>query len=219
MGHHNTAFGKFQKFRQDIFDHFGILNHAVMNTCQFFDFKRNRPFRIDKGTIPIHNLTFFDLYRTNFDDTVIDRTEPCRLNIKDNKPTVQALIFRIKNDRFQVVHKIALNPINRLKICSFNTMIRIRKGLDNAMIRNRHRRMSPGHGCFQHLFTVCHTIHITHGRMGMKLYPFDRTVIHSFFSEIRNIFYTYNRIQGDTMVKLIHNRHSFQADKFILFQI
>ena len=76
---------KFQKLRQNLFDHRCIHDHIVIDAGQFFDTKRYRNLRIDKSRKPVCDLPMFHFYCTDLDNPVIHRTESGRFQVKNHK--------------------------------------------------------------------------------------------------------------------------------------
>ena len=85
VSHHDGAFGKVCKTRQNLFNRCRIHDHGIRDTRQFGDFKRNRHFRIYKFGKTLYNFAVFNADRTDFNDAVFCRRKTCCLQIKNNK--------------------------------------------------------------------------------------------------------------------------------------
>ena len=213
VGYQNGAFAEIHKSRQDHRNIRGIFHHSVIDTCQLLDFKRNRSFRIDKFTELLRDDTILHLDGTDFDDTVIHRTESRCLNIKNNKGRIQALPSGIRDNILDIIYQIPFHAVNDLEVLALHAVISIRKSLDNAMIRNGHSLMAPSHSRLQKLLHIRHTIHIAHGSMAVQLHTLNRAVIHAFLCEIRNGLNTGYRTKGNIMFKLVHHGNGLHLDK------
>ena len=213
VSHQNGAFAEIHKSRQDHRNIRGIFHHSVIDARQFLDFKRNGPFRIDKFTELLRDDTILHLDGTDFDDTVIHRTESRCLNIKNYKRRIQALPSGVRDNVFDIIHQIPFHAVNDLKVLALYTVIGIRESLNNAMICNCHGLMSPSHSRLQKLLHIRYAIHIAHGGMAMQLHTLNRAVIHAFLREIRNGLNTGYRTKGNIMLKLVHHGNGLHFDE------
>ena len=213
VSHQNGAFAEIHKSRQDHRNIRGIFHHSVIDARQFLDFKRNGSFRINKFTELLRDDTILHLDGTDFDDTVIHRTESRCLNIKNDKRRIQALPSGVRDNIFDIIHQIPFHAVNDLKVLALYTVIGIRESLNNTMICNGHGLMSPSHSRLQKLLHIRYAIHIAHGGMAMQLHTLNRAVIHAFLREIRNGLNTGYRTKGNIMLKLVHHGNGLHFDE------
>ena len=82
-------------------------------------------------------------------------------------------------------------------------MVCIRKRRDNAVIGDRNRLVPPLSGAGDDILDIRDAVHIAHLCMAVQLHSFDRSQIHPFLAEARNLYDPTHGANGDIMVKTV----------------
>ena len=240
--HHDRTFGKFQEFRQHIFDRLRVHHHAVIDAGQLLDLKWNRHLRIDKDGKTIHDRTLFHTHRTDLDDPVCHRTETGCLDIKYDIWIIQTLPLASGDHAFHIIYQICLHAVNDFKrrIDLFHLILRrlrmiflvlfaviaddivirmvcLREGLYHPVICDCDGWMSPFVGAFYQHTRIGNAIHITHLCMAVQFHTFFRAVVHPAGGKITDFLDARQGTDRDFMVELVDRGHTFQLQKSTFF--
>ena len=168
---------------------FGTRNHVIGNICFSGNDGRNRHRRLDKPLHPVGYRTVFDLYRTEFNDGIIETGKTCGFKVEtDKRAVIEFFIGRIADDCqavFRQVHlasKSDLERMVRILFCKILGRIeRFYKALYIRMVGNADAFMAKSEGIFDHRSRRTDAVHFRHVCMHMKLNAlFFRSVLHRF---------------------------------------
>ena len=217
MCNQRRPINKFQKFRENLFNRRRIHHHLIRNTGKPGNFKRNRHFRIYKGTELIRNLSFFHLYRADFNNLILYRTKTRSLQIKYHISITKLLAFFINCNILQIINQICFYTINNLKgillLQPFNVMVSVCETLYDAMIRNGNCRVSPIMRPLYNLRHIRDAIHITHFGMTVKFYPLLHRFVFPYCRKILNFLNAIHRTYGKLSVISVNRRDPFDFQK------
>ncbi len=220
MCHKRRIADKFQKFRQYFLDRPGVEHHTVIDACQLLDLERDRHLRVYKRGKAICDLTVLDLDCPDLYDPVRDRRKACRLDVKDHTCIIQCLPFAVRHDLLQVVDQVALHTVDHFKVIAMiQGMIRIRKCLDAAMIRDRERLVSPLLCALDDILDIGHAVHVAHLRVAVQLHALSDAVVHARYREIRYLYHTDDRTDREFPVKRVVDRDALQFQECTDLQI
>ena len=181
VGHQHTVPHEREELREHGLNIRGIHDHLIRDAGQVCDLKGDRALRVHKGAEPVHDLPVHHFDRPDLDDLIADRAEARGLDIEHDISIVQGLFPRIDRDLCQVVHHVSFHTVNDLKRIVFiqclYVMIRLRECLRHPVVCDGDGRMPPVMGALYDIFHIRHAVHITHLRMAVELYPFQRAEI------------------------------------------
>ena len=92
-------------------------------------------------------------------------------------------------------------------------MVGYSKGLNNTVISDGDTWHAPFVGLLYNVFYLRNTIHITHLGMAVKFNTLYISSIYSFTCKVRYLLDSYNRLDRQLMVKLIHSCYTFELKK------
>ncbi len=214
MSHHDGSPAKLQKFRKNPVYLRRIQNHVVIDTRQLLYLKGNRHVGVDEAAEFINNPSLLHPDCAYLNDPVLKRAEAGRLDIEDHTGMIQGLSRTVFNQFLHIVDQISLHTVKNLEIItSLHGMVGIRKGLDTAVIRYRHRVHSPLFGPLNEVLYLGNAVHIAHLGMAVQFHTLDRSIVHAFRRKILAFFNTHNRTDGQLPVETVDVRHAFQPDK------
>ena len=187
----------------------------------------------------IGDLSMLHLYRTDLNDVIFYWRKACRLNIKDHIVLINRHISAIFHNPFGIVYQISLYSkydLEKVLSVGYNSglfttfflcipqiapgMEHIRKCMNNTMISNRNRRMSPLVCTFDNIDNIRYTVHITHLGMAVKLHPFIGRIVHPPGGKIID-FLDDKSASADCqfMIKTVYGYVTLDFDKGSLFGI
>ena len=97
-------------------------------------------------------------------------------------------------------------------------MIGVRERLDNAVVGDRQRLVSPGNGRADEILHIGHTVHIAHLRVAVQLHPFLGAGVHPPHPEIRDLLDAHHGTDGQLTVKFINGGDTLQLNEATLLQ-
>ena len=170
MSNHYSPPAEFFKAGQNLLNGRRVCHHIVIDTGKLFDPERNRDPGIYKLRKACGNGPVFHPHSPNFNDLVLQRRKTGGLNVKHHIGIVQALSLTVLNDSLQVVHQISFHAVDHFKIRilghhaspGIEAVIRLRERLDDSMIGDGNRFMSPFIRSFNDGFCIGYTVHVTH---------------------------------------------------------
>ena len=210
MRYHDCTFAKSHKLRKDFFNQRRIQHHIIINAGQLFNLIRNRNLWIYKGAEPVCDLLVLHFDRANLNDLIFQWAESGGLQIEYHIGICQCLSLWVGNQSLGIIHQVSFHTIDDFKIRILDLgMICLRESLYCAMICDGNSRMSPGICPCDNILHIGNAVHITHLCMAMQFHTLYRTVIHSAFCKIRNLFNTGHGTDGQVMVIFIYHGDAF----------
>ena len=167
MGDEHTSVSEFKKFFNNINVIGRIGNHFVSDARKFNDFFAYFHMRIDKGAKCILYFTAANKQSADFGNSIVCAAKPCCFDVKHDKFAVKLLVAFAVNSRNGIVNKICLTTIYRLYILtrffqSVNGFHNLGERLNNAVIGNCNRFMSPIGSSFYKVRSRCKCVHLRH---------------------------------------------------------
>ena len=164
-----------EEFREKFLDRPLSDHHGVVDGGELRDPKGDRNFGIHEDIHPIADLSLSELHRADLYDFIRLRMEARGLNIEDDGLRKELLPSVPLHYGLKIVDQIALQAVNQLKIPFLPELFqmggRIRKGLHDAVIRDRHRIHAKGKRRIDVIIHIGYAVHIGHLRVEMELYP------------------------------------------------
>ena len=194
VGNHDRTLAELHKFRQNLLNLRCVNDHIILNWGQFLDSEWNWHFRVYKCRKAVCNDTTDYFHCTDLNNLILIGAETGRLQIKHHIGLIEALSLRICDNILQVVHQIRFHTVDNLKIViRTQCMVCIRECLYIAVVGDRNRLMSPFHGTLYDVFTLGHTIHITHLCMTVQFHTLLRTGVHTGGRKVCNLLNSNDR--------------------------
>ena len=185
-----------------------ILDHRIGDSSKRGNFFRDMPFWIYEGIENIDDLAIFDLHRTDFSDALLICRKPGRLQVENDKLSIEILLSVPLDRRYHIVDKVSFDTIDHAEILpALRSIHGIRESLHNAVIGDCHSAVSP---VMSHLCKVCRAIHSIHGRhigVQVQLDTFDWRIVCLFL-----LLNHGNGIWSDGNIMLILVKCSISAD-------
>ena len=97
-------------------------------------------------------------------------------------------------------------------------MIGVRERLDNAVVGDCQRLVSPGNGGADEILHIGHAVHVAHLRVAVQLHPFLGAGVHPPHPEIRDLLDAHHRTDGQLTVKFINGGDTLQLNEATLLQ-
>ena len=217
MGNHNCALAKFNKLWKQGINGFCPCHHTVIDAGQLFNPKWNRNFWIYKLRKTSSDDSVFHTNRTDFNNLICHCRKSGGFNIKDHVFSSKRLSLTVLYNSFQIIDQIGFHSINHFKIRIFwhnsapliKAVVCLRERLNNPVVGNCNRFVSPFVRLFDNLFCIGNPIHITHLGMTVKFHSFFRTGIHSRRSKWCNFLDSGNRRNRKLAVETVNVGDTF----------
>ena len=179
---HRILSAEGEKFFQRLGCLWSVRHHALMNSGQIRDFRRNGTFRVHIGVEGVRHPHILDLDGTDLREPIPFRTESRGFHIKNNDSVVDGLVgFSDENLPLRnVVNHIRLTAVDHLKILRFADGVHgFRERLSYSVIRNGNGVMSPRLGTGDEIGCRTDSVHGGHGSMHVQLHPLFRCIVHA----------------------------------------